>query len=793
MRLTALGNRLALLAALSGACLPGAGCRKVPYLDQTKLVPPEPGQSARVAAEDREVRPAGLTDLDPGQGPDMPLPKLTAPRTTSDPERPEIWYLELPEAIRIALDNSEVIRVIPLGAQGVQVAGFEPQFLAISSLNTLGAGNLQTIYDPAIQETRIASALSAFDANFSTTLFWNRNVTPVNNAIQAGIFTAGAVRRDFAILFQDSAQLSSTLQKRIATGGTLRVQQNIQYQYTNNTFQTYPSVYNTNLQLGFSHPLLGSAPTSQFNPNPTPAGLEANRAPIVIARLNADFSVWQFKAEVQRMVRSVEQQYWAVAQAQVQHWAAETAVDLGEQILRREQAKFEVGSGSVPNVAEAEEQLERFKLDLIQRTADLITAERQLRNLLGLPPADNRRIVPVTAPTEARLEPNWESSFAQMMSFQPDIVQGQMLVRVAELQLLVARNQLLPVLNFDALYQFNGLGKTLDDSFAVMTGKSIRAIDPVIRAQQQAAGLNPIAGLYNNFQNWQVGFTFQMPLGYRGPLADVRLSQYQLLRARAFVQQLVHQTTHQLHRFFLEVDLNYKAFKGATRVKEAALQRLEAQKAYYEEGQITIDRYLDAVNRWANAVAAEADYKNRYNVSIVLLEEAKGTLLAYDNVAMAEGPWPARAYVQAHDERKAHGQHPVGANGNYIPRPAGGPTVPDPVNPMAPPNYRPEPIPPLPAPAGPVGPRGYPASPAAPAGEPPILSGTKPVIGRGAEPGVVPASAPVEVPPLPVSAPPTPAPNAVTPAPATAPPTFEEVPLDLPMATPELPNLPGNG
>ena len=116
----------------------------------------------------------------------------------------------------------------------------------------------------------------------------------------------------------------------------------------------------------------------------------------------------------------------------------------------------------MPTSPRPQQQLEQFRLDFVTRTSDVITTERQLRNILGLPPADNRRIVPVTAPTEARLEPDWEASLAQMVTFQPDIVQQQLLVRVAELQLLLARNQLLPVLNFNALYQFNGLGDNLD-------------------------------------------------------------------------------------------------------------------------------------------------------------------------------------------------------------------------------------------------------------------------------------------------------------------------------------------
>src|SRR5262249_43582237 len=137
----------------------------------------------------------------------------------------------------------------------------------------------------------------------------------------------------------------------------------------------------------------------------------------VIARLNADSTVWGFKSNVMSLVRSIEQQYWALEQSAVQLWASETAVKLGEQIVRREQAGYEIGTRKLADVAEAEEQLERFRLDYINRTADMVTTERQLRNLLGLPPADNRRIVPVTAPTEARIEPDWESSLMQMVNF----------------------------------------------------------------------------------------------------------------------------------------------------------------------------------------------------------------------------------------------------------------------------------------------------------------------------------------------------------------------------------------
>ena len=358
-----------------------------------------------------------------------------------------------------------------------------------------------------------------------------------------------------------------------------------------------------------------------------------------------------------------------------------------------------MGKGTVADVAEAQQRLEQFNLDLVTKTSDVITTERQLRNILGLPPADNRRIIPVTPPAEARLEPDWDSSLAQMVTFQPDIVQQQLLVRIAELQLLVARNQLLPQLNLSVLYQLNGLGQQLDNAEAVMTGATIKALEPVVAAKERAAGLLSNPGYYNDFRTWQVGFSFQMPLGMRSPLANTRNAQYVLLRQRAYLQQIVHQTTHSLARFFLEVDANYKQFKTASRLRAAAAQRLEAQRAYYEEGRITIDRFLDAVSQYAQAVAQEAQFKTTYNISIVALEEAKGTLLAYNNIAVAEGPHPRKAYVQAKDIQDAHRKLPIHPDGPMYRQRVTGPVNADPVAPNPPPDVKPGNHPPLPAPS----------------------------------------------------------------------------------------------
>jgi outer membrane protein TolC len=728
-----------------------AGCQgRLPYIDQTKAVPRDP--LGAIAHEDEKVKQANFLSSEPDP---TSIPPIAPPRTTENPEALEIWPLTLQEAIRIGMDNAETIRVIALGAQGIPVNGFEP-----TPLNTgagggqaLGSGTLFTVYDPAIQEAQIQQALSVFDAQFQTSLLWGRNVTPVNNGIQAGSLNSG--QRVPAIFDQKTSQFNVQLTKKAATGTLFQLSQQITNTYTNNAFNAFPSAYTSNFTFQFMHPLLGG------DQQTGPSGLQANRAPIVIARLQADSTVWQFKQQVLALVRSVEQQYWALAQQHVQLWSREFAVQLAEEILRREQVEQQYGKSTVADVAEAEQQLENFRLQYIQATQDIIVTERQLRNLLGLPPSDGKRIIPASAPTEARVEPDWDTAVAQTIAYAPDIVIQQMAVRIAELNLVVARNQLLPRLDLTAQYGWNGLGRHLDGALSTQTNGLLQAIDPRISNLQQNAGLNVTPGQYRNFENWQVGLAFSAPIGFRGPLANNKAAQNALLRQRAFLQQTTHQTLHSVSRYFQEIDANYKLFKTAQRAREAAAQRLDVQRARYEVGQILIDRYLDAVAQWANAVAEEARYKTQYNTSIIALEEAKGTLLAYNNIAVMEGPSPNKAYIQARDQQNGHVQFPArGGAPTNLRSGRTGPYVADPVTPAVPPDANPNPYrPAMPAPVGPLGPSPTPIAPAVPTntfGEqtqasattpPPLFSGGLDLGARTAS--ATPADEPMELPALP--------------------------------------------
>ena len=296
----------------------------------------------------------------------------------------------------------------------------------------------------------------------------------------------------------------------------------------------------------------------------------------VVAPFDAEADPWKFKAEVMAQVRSIEQSYWSLAQQHVQLWASEKAVELAREILQREEGELKAGRSNASEVAEAKQRLEQFSLDLVTRTSDVLTTERQLRNILGLPATDNRRIVPTTAPVESKVDPSWDASLAAMQKQQPDLVQSK---ETAEQSKKLARG-------------LAGVLASLDAN--VKPDSRIVALERQLKSEAE--------------------------------------------RQQAFVEQVLHQTTHSLARFFLEVDANYKQFKTASKMRAAAAQRLEAQRAFYEEGRIPIDRFLDAVSQYASALAQEAQFRATYNIALTAFEEAKGTLLDARGIQVGKTP-----------------------------------------------------------------------------------------------------------------------------------------------------------
>jgi outer membrane protein TolC len=512
---------------------------------------------------------------DPAPLPPARIPDSLPPRTVSDPrpETPE-WRLSLDDAIRIALENARVVRVLT---------------------GTAAAASGQTIYDAAITNTTIDQAQAAFDPALRWNSLWSRTNIP------GGVLDLiDPTRADLRSTPTDAYRSEVGLTKSNVLGG--------QWALTwidNPTRIAAPGPFPLNpqnphsVELSYTQPLLQGA------------GFRVNTAPIVIARLNTEQSYFQYKDSVQELVRGVVEGYWNLVQARIVVWARKIQVEQAQEAYDIAQAKLKFKLGDLGTKAQAEVTLDQFRASLIAAQADVLTREGALRNLLFLPPDDDRRIVPVSAPTSLRLKPEWEALVRLAEQRRPDIVELKLVTAADQERLIQAQSQALPRLDAVGSYRWNGLSGEAPNGEHVSTRPG-------------------------EFTDWSVGVNFSVPLGRRQGRAQVRQQRLLIERDRADVEQQVHDAVHQLAGTVRDLDSAYEQYRAFKETRVAAEINLDVQNNRYKDGLTIFLSVLQALNDWGNSVTSEAQQLLTYNVGLATLERQTGTILETHGLVFAE-------------------------------------------------------------------------------------------------------------------------------------------------------------
>ncbi len=511
---------------------------------------------------------------DPSVLPKAPVPPVPPPPTVlNPPPRDALRELSLDDAIRIALENSRVIRVLA-GATAVSSG--------------------RTVYDPAISNTNIDEARAAFDPVISAQNTFSQTDQP------QGVFDPtsplGARITGTQI---DNYELGLGLVKRTVLGGTARIDGTFNHSRAHTEVAPLNPQERSALTLSYTQPLLQGA------------GVAVNVAPIVIARINTERSFFQFKDSVQELVRGVIEAYWAIVFARTDVWARQQQVKQGEDAYARAEARFRQALANAADVAQTRVALSNFRAQLIAAESNLLNREAALRNLLGLSPSEAERIIPTTPPTPERLEPKWDDLVRLAEEQRPDLIELKLIIEADQQSLLLAQNQAQPRLDATMLYRWNGLEGETPTGGRISSGPG-------------------------QFADWTLGVNFSVPLGLRQGRAGVRRSELVLARDWANLEQGVHSMFHSLAgnvRNLAQFHEQYLAFREA---RVAARINLEQQFARYRTGQAIFLNVLQAITDWGNAVSAEAQSLAQYNVELANLERQTGTILETHGVRFME-------------------------------------------------------------------------------------------------------------------------------------------------------------
>ena len=452
--------RIRTTAALCLLCLTGTA--------SAQQIQPEDEVFPLNKPEQLEIR-----SRDPHQLRNLP-PALQAPPPTVSVPHPAATELKLTldDAIRMALEDSEVIRVL---------AG-----------NTARSSGL-TIYDPAIAHTAIDRAIAGFDPTFSANNTFGRTSVPS--------VTGTAPNERFAGNTANSQRFNTRLTQNNLAGGTASLTFN--NSWLRDSARTLNPSNTPTLDLSYTQQLLKGA------------GRDVNRVPILLARIETEQSYFRFKDNYQELVRSVVEGYWNLVSARTDLWARERQVKQAAFAFNLAQSRLDKGLGDAGEVAQRRVALANFKASLITSRAAVLDREAAVKNVLGMPPNDGVRLIPVTPPTRDELGFDWEQLTSAAIVSRPDLIELKLILDADEQQLIQSRNGARPELEASASYIWNGLSGRLDG------GRDIRS--PL-----RSSG------------NWNLGINFEVPLRLRRDRANLRSAELLLAKDRANLRQGRH-------------------------------------------------------------------------------------------------------------------------------------------------------------------------------------------------------------------------------------------------------------
>jgi outer membrane protein TolC len=572
-----------------------------------------------------------------GGGLPVPAPGLAPPPTTVHDLDRKAFYIRLSEAIAIALEKGRVGSPAGNGLANEGLVSFQGRTVA-------GSDSIRVLtLDPAIYGNDIEAALSKFDARWTSSMTWTRRDVPVATLIDT--FQNG-----------DSASLKSSVLKPLPTGGVAGITFQTDYLLMANPFHvpampgTTPAplvnpYYRPRLQFQFEQPLLQAfgVEINQLRPTHpgsllTPFQTSSRVEGILITRLRFDQERAEFERNVSYMILNVEMAYWNLYDSYYTLYSREQSVLQTLETMRITKAKVEEGSLTPQDLAQAGQQYELARGQRLTALGDVLERERQLRELIGLPLEDGRRMVPYDEPVVAPYQPAWDVALAEALENRPELVLARQDLKYRQLDLIYEKNALRPDLRFVSTYDVNGMGTELigpdKPSAPSFIGSAFRSL---------AA---------DESHNWSVGLSLDIPIGYRDAHSAVRTAYLNLRRSYLVLRDQEEKVQFALGQQYRHLIEYYDQIEIQHAQRLAAATQLELRAGEYASGRGTTDLLLQSQRVWADALKAEHDAIIQYNMALATFEFTKGTLLQYDNVHILEGPLPLAVAQRAEAHKR---------------------------------------------------------------------------------------------------------------------------------------------
>jgi outer membrane protein TolC len=450
---------------------------------------------------------------------------------------------------------------------------------------------------PRRAATNILAARAAFDPRFNLNTRYAENSSPRSAEQVAADGSTSVESRTFST--------SAGVSQPTVLGTEIGVSANTTNRM--NTFNSFEDEYTSFAGFNLRHPLLKNS------------GPSANRAQIRIATKGKEQSDATFLNRVDLIIADVHRAYYELLFALADYETKQRSLLLAERLQADNDARRELGSMTPLDVAQARSEA-AFRLgDVIQAQLVIDQNRNRLLRLISRDFAAQRDqpLVPTDILTLPEPAPPGEFDLRLGLENRKDYLALLKQAEADGLRVQFARNQLLPRLDLEGSYGFNGLDRTLDQSF----NRVADTRDP----------------------GWFIGLAVEIPWGNQSEkarLLDAKLQKEQnLLRLKNTEQQI-----------FLEVDNAAKAVESARRQYETnriaraiSDQTAEAEEEKLKAGISTSYTVLQLQRDAATARTQELRSLTNYHTALVNLRLAQGILAPLSGVVVEPPPADAQS------------------------------------------------------------------------------------------------------------------------------------------------------
>jgi outer membrane protein TolC len=459
-------------------------------------------------------------------------------------------------------------------------------------------------YTPAIDETRVVEAEAHFDpqaffnGTYISTDAPNGGFSGLNSSSGGGLSNIGGKYDEFVV--------GPGIRQILSSGG--QIEASYQAAYVNPS--ATDDFYENSLILSITQPLLQNA------------GYEVNHATIHVSRNTQKISLLQFRDTLADTLSKIEQTYWQLVQAQrnvqIQEELLQRTMDTATILAKRLQGGIDV---SRVQTSQANATVEARRATLIRAKATVRDLSDQLKRLMNdpqFPVSGPAVILPASTPLQEPVHMDLNDQIKTAMANRLELAQQQLRIDSAATAVRVGKNALLPQLNLIGRASVDGVGDNFGKGFS------------------DQMDFGNISG--------SVGFEFVFPLGNRAARAQwtrtllqrqQAITQYQALVSQVGLE--VKEAQRNIHTSWDEMVATRQSRFSAADALLAIQQREDANEPLTPT---FVQLKLDRQAALATAEASEIQAIVNYNIALVQLEKANGTLLRYNNVLLEEDSLP---------------------------------------------------------------------------------------------------------------------------------------------------------